>query len=523
MPSSEYFSYMLPQEIPKTLQSFKGTIGLAWGGLVAYSVAIVVYRLWFHPLSKIPGPKLLAVTDLPYLYQEHVQGSWPRRVTKLHRQYGHIVRISPNRLAVDGSIAWSQVYGHRHGKEEFGKVRNYFFPGDEITLIQGNLENHRRQRRQLAPGFSDVALTKQEPILIRHISKLIRKLDDSTRRRESVDMTRWLTLMTFDVISDLVFTDGFHSLDDAKYEDWAVGSFQAMRGQAFRRFMDALPLLRPLIGLLMSTDDVKHNDRRRQLAAVTAMDKIRSAAQEPSKDKRWDLISLMLGKNEDGERRVHEHELLANVSILLPAGSETTATALCGIFYYLGRHPEVYKILAHEIRTAFNSESDINIKSTARLPYLVAVIEEVLRIYPPGAETPPRVSPGDVVGGFYIPKGTSVSTYQWASFHNPENFAEPDSFHPERWLSPSHPLYDHRFDRDNRFVFKPFSFGPRDCIGRTLAYSEMRIFFSRVMYHFDFVLDGDYDNWLDSQPIYLVWGKGPLMVKFTSRTPDDQS
>lgn len=331
-------------------------------------------------------------------------------MTELHRRYGHIVRISPNRLAVDGSIAWSQVYGHRHGKEEFSKVRDYFFPGDEITLIQGNLENHRRQRRQLAPGFSDAALTKQEPILMRHISKLIRKLDDSARRREPVDVTRWLTLMTFDVISDLIFTDGFHSLDDAKYQDWAVGSFQAMRGQAFRRFMDGLPLLRPLIGLLMNTDDVKHNDRRRQLAAVVAMDKIRSVAQEePGAGKRSDLISLMLGEDEDGHRRVHEHELLANVSILLPAGSETTATALCGIFYYLGRHPGVYEILAREIRTAFSSESDINIKSTARLSYLVAVIEEVLRIYPPGAETPPRVSPGDIVGGYYIPKGVSAA------------------------------------------------------------------------------------------------------------------
>lgn len=221
-------------------------------------------------------------------------------------------------------------------------------------------------------------------------------------------MTHWLTLMTFDVISDLIFTDGFHSLENAKYEEWAVGGFRAMRGQAFRRFMDALPLLRPLIGLFMSTEDIRHNDRRRQRAAVVTMEKIRSVAQEePGAGKRRDLISLMLGQDEDGERRVHEHELLANVSILLPTGSETTATAMGGVLYYLGRHPEIYEILAREIRTAFSSETDISIVSTAPLPYLTAVIEEVLRIYPPGAETPPRVSPGDVVGGYYIPKGVS--------------------------------------------------------------------------------------------------------------------
>jgi cytochrome P450 len=113
---------------------------------------------------------------------------------------------------------------------------------------------------------------------------------------------------------------------------------------------------------------------------------------------------------------------------------------------------------------------------------------------------------------------TQVSTYQWATFRNPDNFVDPDSFCPERWLPASHPRYNPRFDGDNRSVFKPFSHGPRDCIGRNLAYAEMRVIIARVLYRFDFVLDGSYDNkWQESQTIYLVWEKGPLMVRLIPR------
>ena len=121
--------------------------------------------------------------------------------------------------------------------------------------------------------------------------------------------------------------------------------------------------------------------------------------------------------NQDGEKGMHEHEIHANLSVLITAGSETTATALSRFFYYLGRNPKVYNVLADEIRSAFTSEDDISIRTTAPLQYLDAVIEETLRVYPPAGETPPRVSPGDVVGGYYVPKGVRPAySYSYASF-----------------------------------------------------------------------------------------------------------
>jgi len=91
---------------------------------------------------------------------------------------------------------------------------------------------------------------------------------------------------------------------------------------------------------------------------------------------------------------------------------------------------------------------------------------------------------------------------------------DPDAFRPERWLQPSHPLYETRYARDNRTVFKPFSFGPRDCIGKSLAYAEVRIFVARLVLRFDWELLPGQEDWMSKQKTSVTWEKGPLMVRF---------
>lgn len=151
-------------------------------------------------------------------------------------------------------------------------------------------------------------------------------------------------------------------------------------------------------------------------------------------------------------------ELEAQAEVLILAGSETTATALSGILYYLGRNAHVYKKLAQEIRTNFQSYENITGRSTDTLPYLKAVIEEGLRIYPPVPIGLPRVSPGEVVDGHYIPQGTIVHVSSWSATHSEENFHRPLDFIPERWLDPE--------CKDQKSASQPFILGSRVCLGR---------------------------------------------------------
>lgn len=148
--------------------------------------------------------------------------------------------------------------------------------------------------------------------------------------------------------------------------------------------------------------------------------------------------------------------------VLIVAGSETTATALTGATSLLLENAEALKRLTAEIEDRFGSEDDITIQSTAELPYLSAVVQESLRMCPPGPAVFPRVVPegGRVVCGQFVPGGFTVGVHQLAADRSSRNFADPESFLPERWLGDLH------FVKDDKAACQPFSYGPRNCIGK---------------------------------------------------------
>lgn len=102
-------------------------------------------------------------------------------------------------------------------------------------------------------------------------------------------------------------------------------------------------------------------------------------------------------------------EMASTASLLIIAGSETTATLLSGATYYLATNPEVLAKLTAEVRGAFPTEDDIGIASTSSLPYMLAVLDESLRIYPPVPGPSPRkiAKGGDTIIGQYIPEEVS--------------------------------------------------------------------------------------------------------------------
>ena len=137
--------------------------------------------------------------------------------------------------------------------------------------------------------------------------------------------------------------------------------------------------------------------------------------------------------------------------MLIVAGSETTATVLAGTTYLLLANPTAYATLVAEVRAAFSSASEINFLSARKLPYLLACLEEGMRCFPaiPGLNPRRTVEPV-VVDGHEIPSGTFLGVHQWAAYHSPLNFENPETFAPERWL-PGNGL------KDQKDVLQPFS------------------------------------------------------------------
>ena len=171
-------------------------------------------------------------------------------------------------------------------------------------------------------------------------------------------------------------------------------------------------------------------------------------------------------------------ELYANSTLIVLAGSESTASGLAGITFHLLKSPEALKKARDEIHNAFTTEDDIGPERVKRLPYLAAIVSEGLRMYPPFPEGLPRLTPrqGAQISGQWVPGGVCpaipiselanrpIQTYVQFSTHvahrSAANFKDADMFIPERWLG------GEEFAADNREASQPFSVGPRSCIGR---------------------------------------------------------
>ncbi|KAH6620595.1 cytochrome P450 [Boeremia exigua] len=478
---------------------------------IAYAFGLAIYRLYVHPLRSIPGPKLFAVSGFPLAIELYIRGLFNKDVLQLHEKYGDIVRTGPNHLSLNGSIAWPEVFGHgRSGQPEFSHWRDFYTGGDKYhqSLFVADRENHRRHRRLMAHAFSDAAIKEQETLVTKYVDMLFDHLRKHAAQQTPSDMVKWYNFTTFDIIGDLVFGEPFECLASSNYHSWVAmifGSIKAGSGMlAFKRM--------PLLGAAQSLTVSKENVR--MLAEHKAMSKEkveRRLALGPAPDGRKDIMTYILRHND--EKGMSRQEIISNSELLIVAGSETTATALSGLTYYISTNRHALEAVQQEVRAAFRTEDEITMASTAHLKYLFACIEEAMRMYPPVVETPPRISPGALVGGHYIPKGTFITVHQWAVHRYSKNFALPNEFRPERWLSPDHPRYDPQFSADNKASFQPFSFGPRNCIGKNLAYAELRLIAARFFWNFDFVLQPESAHWPDVQRSYTVWEKIPLMVQ----------
>lgn len=246
---------------------------------------------------------------------------------------------------------------------------------------------------------------EQEPIVQKYVDLWLSQL--SKKSGETFDMIPWFNFLTFDIIGDLVFAESFGCIKKGGYHPWVSAIFETVVASGFYRFSQQFPWLRPLMKSLgSSARSIKLEAEGRKFATEKALAR---KAQGESPGGRRDFMTYMLRKNRDGQPGFQDSDLVTNTPLIISAGSETTATALSGLTWHLGqakfRHH--YHRLVKEIRGAFASEAEIDMKSTARLPYLMATIDEILRMYPPAAQTPPRVSPGAELEGEHIPKGVS--------------------------------------------------------------------------------------------------------------------
>ncbi|TKA75602.1 hypothetical protein B0A49_03864 [Cryomyces minteri] len=457
--------------------------------LVLRFVGYALYNVFLHPLASFPGPKSAAASYIPQFIARGKGNN--QYIKELHDKYGSVVRIAPNELSFTNPQAWRDIYGHIPGQKQLPKQIVVDQPDLVLKaphLILAPDAAHARMRRNLSHAFSSVAVKEQEPLMKVHFDKMVAGIKEqaAVSRKGRIDMEKMYNCVAFDVIGDLAFSDSFGALDRYAYHEFMIG---------VARNLKAMSVVTQIIPAAVK-------GRAKHFGFAAERVEARIARETHRKDFMW----YILRHNEKDERGLSRQEIYSNAGLLIGAGSETTATLLTGTTYYLLKNPRVMQKLRSEIRSAFDSDADINITSASQLPYLSAVMEEGMRLYPPGPAANVRVTNHATrIDGNIVPKGVRVSVQAWTAHRSKSNFIDAENFIPERWQ----PGVDKRVVNDKRDAVQPFSYGPRNCLGKSLAYAEMYSIMARTFYNFDMELCSESEGWLD-QRAFIFWDKGPL-------------
>ncbi|MCJ1281249.1 hypothetical protein MMC26_000567 [Xylographa opegraphella] len=188
---------------------------------------------------------------------------------------------------------------------------------------------------------------------------------------------------------------------------------------------------------------------------------------------------------------------ISQIKLFIFSGHDTTSSTMSYVFYLLGKHPTALQRLRNEHDNVFGVGTPLGSVICDKphllnqLPFTTAVIKETLRLFPVVSSTragEPGYSVVDEQGRFFPTDGCLVWSIHHALHRDPAFWPQPDAFVPERWLAePTDPLYP------IKGAWRPFKFGPRNCIGQELAVLEIKIVVLMALRRFD--VEAAYEEW----------------------------
>jgi cytochrome P450 len=190
-----------------------------------------------------------------------------------------------------------------------------------------------------------------------------------------------------------------------------------------------------------------------------------------------DLLTMLTEARDEDGSAMDEKQIRDEAVTIFLAGHETTAIALSWTFYLLAQHPEIEERLAREVQGASPA-------ALVRLPFLMNVITESMRLYPPAYALGREAVADCELGEYKVPKGTTLFIVPWVSHRDKRWFADPLEFRPDRW--------NNDFAKTlPRYAYLPFGGGPRLCIGNSFALMEAAIILGSVMQRYRLTRDAN--------------------------------
>lgn len=169
---------------------------------------------------------------------------------------------------------------------------------------------------------------------------------------------------------------------------------------------------------------------------------------------------------------------------MIEAGSETTSS-LNSCMKYLAANPHVQQRAHEEIASIIGDSRSPTFDDEASLPYIRAIVREILRMRPVAQVGIPHYSTAPVTyKNYYIPENTVISINQYAVHFDENKFSDPNAFNPERYLGHSHRVGVYAAADPNERDHYGFGAGRRICPGMHLAENSIFIVLAKVLWAF---------------------------------------
>lgn len=306
-------------------------------------------------------------------------------------------------------------------------------------LLSAEGEQHRQQRRLVAPAFAHQRVGKYAAVMERHTRQAVATWGPQ------IDIAQEMMRLTLGIVGETLFDTDLLSDANSLGSDVTVVQRHAMRQLR-------LPIKLPMPARVKAAGE-RLNER------IYGMIRDRRASGRDH----GDLLSmLLLSTDEETGQSLTDVQVRDEAMTLFLAGHETTAQALSWAWYLLGRHPEALDRIRLEGAT-----------------YALLVVKETMRIYPPAYVIARSALRPTQIGGFAIDTDELVVVSPWLLHRDARFFPKPLEFHPERFLEEA---------QWPRFAYFPFGGGKRICIGNQFALMEAQIVLNTIATSVDFEL-----------------------------------
>jgi cytochrome P450 len=311
--------------------------------------------------------------------------------------------------------------------------------GKGLFVSDGEL--WRKQRRLIQPAFQKRQVEHLVPTIADANERLVERWSDRAVQREVVDVTHDTRVVALDVTLSAIFGSDL----EVVRRPFAILTERSERTLKFARDFLAL-------------DPVILDCMRARRARVTPLSDI--------------LDHLLAVRDPTTGEPMPDPQIVSEVKTIIVAGHETTAATMAWLWHLVSRDGDVARRLRAEAAAVLGQRQP-QIHDIPRLMFARQVIDETLRLYPPGWIFTRRPLAAESIGGYHIPAGTELYISPYIVQRHPRYWDNPDEFQPQRFeasASRAHP----------RLAYMPFGAGPRMCIGEHMAILELVIHTSMV-------------------------------------------